>query len=79
MSDRHCKDITISGRFQRFSPNFLRMVATRGAICDKKDRGDRSLISQEKREVKRIRFRKLTNDDLDHDGKPSAILTIFVV
>ena len=26
-----------------------------------------------------IRFRKLTNDDLDHDGKPSAILTIFVV
>ena len=43
------------------------------------DRGDRSLIFQEKREVKRIRFRKLTNDDLDHDGKPSAILTIFVV
>ena len=35
LSDRHCKDITISGRSQRFSPNLLRMVATRGAICDK--------------------------------------------
>ena len=34
-SDQRCKDTTISDLFQRFSPKFLRVVATGLAIYDK--------------------------------------------
>ena len=46
LSDRHCKDITISDLFQRFSPKFLRVVATGQAIYDKTRKMPRFLSHQ---------------------------------